>query len=177
VIVAGIALFLAALDVSEGLAQELDHPERPAGYPVAWGELIMRHLIVPGCVLLVVELPALALVVALTSPAAAASIAGIVWIPVALAGTCAAAAALTLSAPSAATQLSFGLGYGAPELATLFLVLRVVSPPALMIAALAPLMLTGHPVPLGAAAGISLGVVTVSVAVGAWLQTRRLQFE
>jgi hypothetical protein len=177
VIVAGIALFLAALDVSEGLAQELDHPERPASYPVAWGELIMRHLIVPGVVLLVVELPALGLLIGLTNPGPAASLAAIVWVPVAFAGTCGAATALTLSAPSAATQLAFGIGFGAPELATLALVLRVATPPAVMIAALTPLVLTGHPVPLEAAAAISLAVVTISVAAGAWLQSRRLRFE
>jgi len=91
--------------------------------------------------------------------------------------SCGGAAALALSAPSAATQLTFGVGFGGPELGTLFLVLRVASPPALMIAALAPLVLTGHPTPLDAAVAISLAVVTVSVATGAWLQTRRLRFE
>jgi len=124
-----------------------------------------------------ISLAALVLVIALTTPAAAGSLAAIVWVPVALAGACGGAAALTLSAPSAATQLAFGVGFGAPELATLVLVLRVASPPALMIAALAPLVLTGHPTPLDAAVAISLAVVTVSVATGAWLQTRRLRFE
>jgi hypothetical protein len=177
VIVAGVALFLAAVDAGEGLAQELDHPERPASYPIAWGVLIQRHLVVPLCVLLVVELPALAVMVALTSPAAAAAVAGVVWVPLAVAGTCAGAAALVLSAPSAATQFGFGLGFGGPELTGLLTVLRTTFPPAIMIGALAPLVLSSHPSPLGAATAISLGVIAVCTAIVAWLQSRKLRFE
>ena len=46
-----------------------------------------------------------------------------------------------------------------------------------MIASLAPLVLSGHPAPIGVAVAISVTVVTVSVCVGAWLQSRRLRFE
>ena len=177
VIVAGLALFLAAVDASEGLAQELDHPERPASYPLAWGALIMRHLVVPACVLLALELPVLGVTIALTSPATAGPLAAVAWLPVAIAGTAAAAGALVLSAPSAATQLGFGLGFGGPELTGLLTVLRTTAPPALMIVSLTPLVLTGHPTPIDAAVAIAMTAVTISLVVGAWLQTRTLRFE
>ena len=37
IIVAGIALFIAALDAIEPLAQEVDHPDRAQGVPVERG--------------------------------------------------------------------------------------------------------------------------------------------
>ena len=51
---AGLALWVAALDAIEPLAQETDHPGRRDGYPLAEGELMVRHLAVPAVVMLVV---------------------------------------------------------------------------------------------------------------------------
>lgn len=172
VIIAGAALFLAALDATEGLAQELDHPERAATYPVPWGSLIVRHLVVPACVLIVLELPALAVTVAL-SQASVAAVAAIVLVPAAVAGAVGAAAALVLGTPSPATLFGFGF----PELAGVLLILRTVLPPALMVAALTPLILSSGASPIAAAGAIVLTVSTVALGVGAWLQSRRLRFE
>ena len=52
IVVTGLALWAAALDVIEPLAQELDHPDRWAGYPVAPGDLVLRHLVAPLIALL-----------------------------------------------------------------------------------------------------------------------------
>lgn len=173
VIIAGAALFLAELDATEGLAQELDHPERAATYPVPWGSLIVRHLVVPVSVLLVLELPALAVVIAL-SPASTAVVAAVVLIPAAAAGAAAASVALVLGSPSPAKP--FGLGFGGPELAGVLLVLRTALPPALMIAALTPLVLSSPPSPRAVVA-IILVVATVTLGALAWMQRRRLTFE
>ena len=51
VIVAGIALFIAALDAIEPLAQEVDHPDRTQGVPIKRGEMYVRHLAVPVVVM------------------------------------------------------------------------------------------------------------------------------
>ena len=45
---AGLALWVAALDAIEPLAQETDHPGLRDGYPLAEGELMVRHLAVPA---------------------------------------------------------------------------------------------------------------------------------
>ena len=51
---AGLALWVAALDAIEPLAQETDHPGLRDGYPLAEGELMVRHLAVPAVVMVVV---------------------------------------------------------------------------------------------------------------------------
>ena len=56
VVVAGLALFVAALDATEGLAQEVDHPDRRDGLPVPEGALHLRHLAAPSVVLVVLGL-------------------------------------------------------------------------------------------------------------------------
>ena len=53
---AGIALFIAALDAIEPLAQEVDHPDRAQGVPVERGEMYVRHLVVPVVVMAIAGL-------------------------------------------------------------------------------------------------------------------------
>jgi hypothetical protein len=52
VLLAGVAMFLAALDGVEPLAQEVDHPSRRDASPLDRGEIHLRH--VPVCVLVMV---------------------------------------------------------------------------------------------------------------------------
>lgn len=58
--VAGAALFVAGLDAIEGLAQEVDHPDRQDAVPMPAGALHLRHLAAPTVVLAVVGLFAVA---------------------------------------------------------------------------------------------------------------------
>ncbi|MGH9122133.1 MAG: hypothetical protein ACRDYC_09345, partial [Acidimicrobiales bacterium] len=44
VLVAGIAMYIAGLDATEPLAQDVDHPDRRDEYPVVAGNLYVRHL-------------------------------------------------------------------------------------------------------------------------------------
>lgn len=46
--VAAIAAYMVALDAVEGLAQELDHPDRGAGLPITTGDLALGHLYAPA---------------------------------------------------------------------------------------------------------------------------------
>jgi hypothetical protein len=178
VVVAGVALYLAALDASEGLAQEIDHPERPAGAPLPWGTLVVRHLLVPACVLAIVELPALAIVVGFGGRVSVLGIAAIVFVPGAIAGAVAAGMALVLGSPPPSTYL----GYGFPEIAGFLLAFRIAFPPALMIGAVAPLALGEHaggnqPGAADVAFTAVLALLAVCGSVVTWLATRRLNFE
>ena len=178
VIVAGVALYVAALDAAEGLAQEIDHPERPAGFPLPWGTLVVRHLLVPACVLAVIELPALAIVVGFGGRVSVLAIAAMLLVPGAVAGAVAAAMALVLGSPPPSAYL----GYGFPEIAGFLLAFRIAFPPALMIGAVAPLALGEHAGgrQVGAtdvAFTVVLALMGVCSTVVAWLATRRLRFE
>ena len=51
VVVAGAALFVAALDALEPLAQEMDHPTRRDSFPILPGRLATASLAVPAAVL------------------------------------------------------------------------------------------------------------------------------
>ncbi|HLY83913.1 MAG TPA: hypothetical protein VKQ71_13055 [Acidimicrobiales bacterium] len=54
VVVAGLALYVAALDAVEPLAQEVDHPDRRDGYHLPAGQLHFRQLGPPALLMLVV---------------------------------------------------------------------------------------------------------------------------
>ena len=97
IIVTGIALWAAALDVIEPLAQELDHPDRWAGYPVAYGDLLLRHLVAPAMVLLVFAAVPIAVVAALTEPSTVLQTAAAVTIPACAAAAFGAAASVATS--------------------------------------------------------------------------------
>ena len=84
VLLAAGLVYLVGLDLAEGLAQETDHPERPASYPVRWGDLILRHLLVPACGLVLVVLTASLVELAATGSIAALGITALVAIPAAL---------------------------------------------------------------------------------------------
>jgi hypothetical protein len=62
VVVAGCALLVAALDVSEPLAQEVDHPTRRALLPVRGRDLLRAHVVAPAAVLVLVALAGVAAV-------------------------------------------------------------------------------------------------------------------
>jgi hypothetical protein len=56
ILLAGGAMYIAALDAIEGLAQEIDHPDRRDSFPVPEGALHLRHLAAPTLVLAIVGL-------------------------------------------------------------------------------------------------------------------------
>ena len=66
VLVAGGALYIAALDAIEGLAQEVDHPDRRDSFPHADGSINLRHLAAPSVVLAAAALLGLAITAAVS---------------------------------------------------------------------------------------------------------------
>jgi hypothetical protein len=178
VLVAGIALFLAALDATEGLAQETDHPLIAAGSPVTWGRLLVDHLLAPAVLVVLTELGGFALVAVFTNSATALEVTALVLVPAAIAATAGAAAAVVLGTPSA-NLLAFGSQLGFPEISMLLVLLRQTFPPALAILGVVPIAIaegsaTGA---VSAAAGALALPLLAAAGVIVWIHRQELRFE
>jgi hypothetical protein len=172
VVVAGAALYVAALDAVEPLAQEVDHPDRWAGYPLDLGGLLLRHLGASVGVMVAVATVA-ALSAAVVAPASVvAPLAATLVVPVSLAATAAAAASTSqgLAQPKVSSS-------AVPEFAGMSLVVRNAWPPALVVASLVPVLAARSAVSDGlspapvAAAVVSIPVLLTGVAL-LWLSQR-----
>jgi hypothetical protein len=173
VLLAGIALFLLGVDAVEGLAQETDHPERPEQYPVFWGDLVLSHLLAPAVLLFGFAIAAVLLIGVATGSLDALAIAAITIVPITLAGVAGAALSVVMGAPPPSLYLDFGF----PELTTLWLVLRAVLGPLLVITAFVPLAMGDNAWADGrAAAGTTLAFALVplvlAVAASVWMRSR-----
>jgi hypothetical protein len=173
VLLAGGALFLLGVDAVEGLAQETDHPERPEQYPLFWGDLVLAHLLAPATVLFGFATATALAVGGVTGSADALALATITIVPATLAGVAGAALSVVMGAPPPTLYLDIGF----PELTTLWLVLRQVLGPLLVVAAFVPLAVgdnawaDGRP-----AAGTTLAFafipLVLAVAASLWMRSR-----
>lgn len=128
IMVAGAALFIAALDALEPLAQEWDHPTRRDSFPIMPGRVATSSLLVPTVVLAVVTTIGVALAIpVLDVPAGPMIIAIIPATALAVAGG---TASLVLEPVSAAELMS---RYPVPEAAGPVLVVRLGFAPGLAI--------------------------------------------
>ncbi len=136
VVLAGLALWVGALDMVEPVAEEVDLPGRREGYPVPEGSLYVRLLSVP-----LVVATGLGLIAGLVAvapgggrvPALAGLVAGVVT---ALAACAGALGTVVSGAPSGGDEL----GLIAPEVAGMRLVLRAAWPVVLAILGALPLL-------------------------------------
>lgn len=173
VLVAGLALFVAALDATEGLAQEVDHPDRPAGFPVPDGALHLRHLAAPTVLLAVLGLPGVAAAALVSGePTVVASVGLPLLLPGALAAVGAAAVSSLRRPPDPAKLMMDSTG-----MALLF---HHALPPLIATVGPAALLLTraqlrsappGSPA-LGFGVSGALNVVFVVVLVLGWVRHR-----
>ena len=173
VLVAGLALFVAGLDTTEALAQEVDHPSRRDGSPFDAGAIHLRH--VP------IGLLGQALVAAVAMTAAAvpgggqvpADIAVIAAVPLAL-GAVAGALVSVLSGPA---STSGSWSFAPPEAQGMRLAFRSAWPPALAILGTLPVLLarwaieSGDPGEPAVVTG-SLAVALLFVVVCGWVRVR-----
>jgi hypothetical protein len=163
VLVAGAALFVAALDALEPLAQEMDHPTRRDSFPVPPGRMATAALAVPTAVLgattavgvlvavAVLGVPAGPMLIAVI-PATAGAVAG---------GT----ASLVLEPVSAAELMS---RYPVPEAAGPVLVARLGFAPGLAMSGWLPLLAGRAALGEGFAAGPAVfqsGIALVGISV------------
>jgi hypothetical protein len=135
VVVAGAALFVAALDALEPLAQEMDHPTRRDSFPVPPGRLASASLAVPTVVLAVTTAVGVGVAVAVLGVPAAPMLVAV--IPATAAAVAGGTASLVLEPVSAAELMS---RYPVPEAAGPVLVARLGFAPGLAIAGWLPLL-------------------------------------
>jgi hypothetical protein len=168
---AGAALFLAGLDATEAMAQELDHPSLTESVPVAGSELRVRHLPVAVAVMALVAAVGVAAAV-LVEPGARALALALACAPAAaLAGTAGAGASLVaVPDPSEALLMP-------PEVTGAYQAFRIARPLFLAIAGTLPVLAARAADNAGGSALAAAGATTLAVLAGfgvfvAWLRSR-----
>ena len=175
VVLAGFALWVAALDAVEPLGQEIDHPGRTDSFPFDRGMLFLQHLPVVAVVMVTVGL--LAGVAALL-PFGTPVPAGVALLVGAVAGLlagCGAVVSVVQGAPEAVDTLSMMT----PEIAGTRTVFRTVWPPLMAVLGTLPLLAARasmrgieDPPPLQAAASTVVPLVVLALLLGGWVRFR-----
>jgi hypothetical protein len=162
VALAGLALFVAALDTVESLAQEVDHPSRRDSSPLDPGLIHLRHVpmgvvaqaLVAGIVALVAAAPG--------GHALPAPVAAVVVVPLALG----AVAGAIVSVLSGAASTSGNWAIAPPEAQGMRLAFRTAWPPALATAGTLPVLAARAAADAGDPAAPAAVTVGLVVAVG-----------
>jgi hypothetical protein len=173
VLVAGGALYLAGLDAVEGLAQEVDHPDRRDSFPHAEGAINLHHLAAPSIVLAVTLLLGVAAAAAVWGdPARVLRIALPLVLPTAVMAVGAAAVSTLRQPPDPDRLLMDSTGT--------MLVFHHALPPALATIGPAASLLVRSSLerqadtdPLGASLGAAVNVAMVAVLVLGWVRHRK----
>jgi hypothetical protein len=180
IVVAALALFLAGLEALEPMAQDIDHPDLPAGTPTVPGQLRLAHTPVPFVVMVIVALIgwATTLVMAaagLFSVHLALTVGAALVAPAALLGLVGAATSVVMEPPSG------GGDFLPAEVAGVKVVLRAVFSPALVVIGLTPVLVarsalhstSAHPTSPGAAAlSASFLPITIGIIGIGWIRYR-----
>jgi len=170
VFVSGLALFVAGLDMTEPLAQAVDHPWATDSYPHPRGAVMLALL--PACAVAMLAVGFLGALCAWALSGAgttALEVAAIVWIPASLAGVAGAAISTLQGAQPTFKASDFMLP---PEFLGARIALRLLLPPVVATAGLLPLLAarSTRSDPAGAAASTSLGVAVLLAAVALWVR-------
>ena len=161
IILAGAALFVAALDVIEPYASELDHPTSLLTYGVSIRMVLMRNLAAPVAALTGIALLGAATVTLTSSSHTALEFACAV--SASLAALAGSTLNVTLGPPSASQMEGLLLS---PDIYGMVLLVRQGLPPAVAIAGLAPVAVASAS---GDAAAIAVAVVVSAVSIGTLL--------
>jgi hypothetical protein len=171
-VLAGLALWVAALDAVEPMGQEVDHPGRTDSYPLARGELLVGLLpVVLGVAALTGVLAAGAASVPVGAPVPVLPVL-VVGVVAGLLAGCGAVVSTVQGAPDAVDLLAVST----PEIAGARTVVRTVWPPAMAVAGGLPLVLArgaerstdGDPL-VGAVLGAAPLLVVVGLVAG-WVR-------
>ena len=137
-IVSALALYFAAYDAVEPIAQEVDHPTRWNAVPNDPGRFLIEHL--PAALIVMVLLCVVSGLVAMTMapPSVVLHLGASLLVPVAGAATVAAAVSTSLGAPDTAKLIGFGA-----DMMGFVLAARLVLPPAMVIIAFLPMLAAG----------------------------------
>jgi hypothetical protein len=169
--VAGIAAFVAGLDATEPLSQDIDHPLLAESVPVEQGRIMVRHLVQPILVLLLAGSAALG-IAWLLDPSPEVFSVGMVVLVTAPAAAVAGAAISSVSSidTGAADQLM------TPEIAGPRLVFRTAWPPLVATAGFLPALAASRVAeggdPRGVAVSVAFPVLLLVAAVFGWVRFR-----
>jgi len=175
IVVAGLALWIAALDAAEPLGQEVDHPGRTETFPMPRGQVFTLHLPILFVVSVLIGL--------LTAAVAAAPFGSSVPVGPAIftgfmAGILAAAGA-AISVVQGAPDPVDTLSMVTPEIAGTRTVIRTALPPAIAVLGVTPLLAARaselgaqDPPPLSAAMSLALPLAIVVVLVAGYVRFR-----
>jgi hypothetical protein len=172
VVVAGVALFIAGLDAIEGLAQEVDHPDRRDSFPTPDGALHLRHLAAPTVVLALVGFVGLVAAAIVTGEPGLVVRAGLpLLLPGAAAATGAAAVSTLRRPPDPAKLMMDSTGMGMLFHHALPPLIASVGPAASLIVHFELRHDPTTPV-LGAAISAAINVVFVATLAFGWVRHR-----
>ncbi|MCX7619658.1 MAG: hypothetical protein N2037_02300 [Acidimicrobiales bacterium] len=182
-ILAALALFVAAYEAAEPLAQEVDHPSRWLGAPEDPGLLLLKHLPAAFVVMLVECLVAAAVALLLVPPEVVGSLLLIELVPVAGAAAVAGAAGTVVGTPGPMSDIQGGMtgmsgvgdGLGG-DIVGYQSIARLVLPPAVVLVAVAPMLAVGSdpnaPDTTRVSNLVSFSLLVTMAAVG-YVRTRR----
>lgn len=171
IVVAGLALYVAAYDAAEPIAQEVDHPTRWESFPMEAGRLLLDHVPAAMVMMILVSLVAAASSMILVPPDVVIRLTPVIIVPIAAATALAAGIGSAQGAPDTASLVGLG-----PDLMGMVLTARLVLPPALAIVAFLPLLTAGtDPNDLQLARVANTATYPLFVLIGAylWLRTRK----
>lgn len=137
-LVGALALYLAAYDAVEPIAQEVDHPTRWDSFPDDPGRFLTRHLASGLAVTLVLCLVAALTSLALVPAEVVLRIGPILILPVAGAAVVSAAVSTSLGAPDSSKMIALGA-----DMLGFVLVARLIIPPAIIVVCMAPMLAAG----------------------------------
>jgi hypothetical protein len=134
-VVAGGALFVAALDAVEPLAQEVDHPQLSGSLPLAPGRLRVRHMILPVLVMMLVAMFGALVVLPFGDARSVLDVAAPLIPSAALAAVCGAAISVTGEPPFTVAMRSPSL-----EIMGMHMLFLIAWPPAIAVIGVLPLL-------------------------------------
>ena len=174
--VAGLALYLAALDAVEPLAQEIDHPTRRNSVPIESGAVELRQIPVAVVAMLGVCIVAFAAAVLAGPSVAAVEIAAACVLPAAL-GAAAGAIVSVVAGPPSVGGGGDTWSLMPPEVAGMRLVYRNAWPPAMAILGIVPVLAARTAARHGASAppvalAAGAGVLVLFLLVCGWVRQR-----
>ena len=176
IVVAGLALYIAALDAVESLSQEVDHPTRRNAVPIEAGAIELRHLPVAVVSMLGVCVVAFVAGVVVGPSFEAAEIAAACVVPAAL-GAVAGATVSVVAGPASASSGGDTWSLMPPEVAGMRLVYRNAWPPAMAIIGIVPILAARTAARHGASAPLTAlaaggAVLLLFVIVCGWVRQR-----
>ncbi|HMK13035.1 MAG TPA: hypothetical protein VK461_15705 [Acidimicrobiales bacterium] len=174
IVVAGLAMFVAATDAFEPLAQQVDQADLSEALPVDTGSLLVRHLAAGTIVMLLVALVAAAVGVLVNPSSTALAIGAVMVVPAALTAASGGVVSIVMGAPAPAPE---GNQLLPPEVAGMKIVLRAVWPIVLTMIGLAPIIVArvanDHDAgPVAAAAAVGCIGVLAAWGTGLWVRFR-----